>query len=230
MTTGTACVLMGATGTLGTMVHQHAINHFDHVVAVDILPCPDRDITVCDLADSKAVTRTIGALPIHAYSRWVLVVAAGVYDGKENADLNWSSISRSINVNLVGVAQAVCLFSQKLVAAQKMGRVVVVSSAAARVGSADIGYGVSKAGLEGLVRSCSKVYARFGVTFLAVAPGFFNSAMSATQGEARRNAAVAATHLKRPIAVDEVCAAVFLAVSAPDAMTGTVLSPNGGQI
>lgn len=124
-----------------------------------------------------------------------------------------------------------CGFVERLRFSGKSGRIVVVSSAAAHVGSHDLGYGIAKAGLSGLVRSMSKKYAREGISIIGIEPGIFDSKMSAQQSEARRQEAIRQTHLGRPLIIDEIVATTHYAIfEAPDALTGTFIKPNGGQV
>jgi NAD(P)-dependent dehydrogenase (short-subunit alcohol dehydrogenase family) len=226
-----ALVVVGANGTLGSHLCQRLSGQFSQLYAFDHEQAVEQNILPCDLSVEASVEAALSMLPISAHDHWTLIVASGVYHGRDDVDLRWTSIRRSLAINLLGVTQLVSGFIDQLVAAGRSARIVVISSAAARVGSSDIGYGVSKAGLEGLVRSCSKVYAKSGITILGVAPGLFDSKMSAAQSDRRRNAAVAATHLARAVTLDEVATTVaFAACNAPDALTGTILSPNGGQV
>jgi NAD(P)-dependent dehydrogenase (short-subunit alcohol dehydrogenase family) len=191
---------------------------------------PNRAYHGCDVEDPVAVEAMLDALPLKSFDHWLFLSTVGLYDGGAGWNGDWASLRRSLAVNLVGVAHAAASFAHRLVSAGASGRVVVVGSAAARAGSLDVGYGTAKAGLEGLVRSLSKVYAARGVTALGVAPGVFDSAMSRQQTDVRRQTAAAATHLRRPMERREVAEVVRYALfAAPDALTGAFIPANGGQ-
>ncbi|MDD3371787.1 MAG: SDR family NAD(P)-dependent oxidoreductase [Alphaproteobacteria bacterium] len=223
-------IVMGAAGALGAFVRASAeAAGAAQAFFFDKLQTED-GVRKCDLADGGEIVSALEAIPFEACDRWRLLIASGVYDGAGNGPASWERIKASLEVNLVGAVHFATGIAEKLRQAGKPGRIVIVSSAAASVGSCDIGYGVAKAGLNGLVRSLSKQLASCGITSIGVAPGLFDSPMSAAQDEDRRNDAIRATHLRRPMGLDEVGSCTLYALfSAPDALTGTFLNVNGGQ-
>jgi len=55
--------------------------------------------------------------------------------------------------------------------------------------------------------------------------------MSATQNSKRYKQASSSSHLGRVSTLSEVAACVkYALIEAPDALTGTFISPNGGQV
>jgi NAD(P)-dependent dehydrogenase (short-subunit alcohol dehydrogenase family) len=191
----------------------------------------DGVVKPCDLSRPERIDEAVASLPFGSIDRVRCLVSTGVYDGQTTGLPDWENVSRSLQVNLVGPTQFCIGVVRRVLQAQIPLRLVVVSSAAAAVGSADLGYGTAKAGLHGLSRSISKRYAHQGITAIAVAPGIFPSAMSQGQASSRQAAAIGATHLRRVSSLDEVATvAAYALLEAPDAMTGTVVSPNGGQV
>lgn len=230
MTPQAGLVVIGAGGTLGS-AFCNAHKRRAHIYAFDKISNPQARIEECDLGISASIEKALKQLPYQSFEMWRVLVTSGIYDGTTHNTQSWSDIRESLNINLIGVTQFVTGFVECLQRTSKQARIVVVSSASARVGSHDIGYGVAKAGLEGLIRSISKRYAPNGVSAIGVAPSLFESAMSAKQDVDRRNKAINATHLLRSIRLEEVLTCVSFAVfDAPDALTGTFISPNGGQV
>ena len=91
-------------------------------------------------------------------------------------------------------------------------------------------YSASKAGLIGLTRSLSRELAGRKVTINAVAPGFIESEMTATLGDAIISEAKKRIPAKRLGTAEEVASAVlFLASSAASYITGHVLTVDGGM-
>lgn len=108
--------------------------------------------------------------------------------------------------------------------ARKWGRLVYVSSTAARVGGI-VGphYAASKAGLEGLVHAYASLLAKEGITANAISPALIETEMLAGNDKA--------TSDKIPIGrfgtPDEV-ASVVLAVATNPYVTGQTIQVNGG--
>lgn len=226
-------IVLGAKGTLGKAFSDAAIgrNTPMNIHLLDKTPEPLSFIKECDLSSPHSITIALNNIDFTESEHWRILVATGIYNGIAPTT-NWSEISSTLQVNLMGVSQFVIGSAEKLKEANKTGRIVVVSSAAASVGSRDIGYGISKAGLTGLVRSVSKQCARDGISIIGVAPGVFDSTMSRqNQSAERRDDAIKANHLGRNLNLEEVVASTSFAVfEAPDAMTGTFINPNGGQV
>jgi 3-oxoacyl-[acyl-carrier protein] reductase len=113
------------------------------------------------------------------------------------------------------------------------GRIITMSSLAARNGggSGAVAYATAKAGLLGLTRGLAKELAPQDITVNAVAPGLiletpFHETFNT---EAGRQAAIAATPLKRAGVPNDVAGAVlFLVSDLADFITGEVTEINGG--
>lgn len=226
---GGGLVVLGAAGDLGSEVTRRLRSLSPHVL-LDHRTDTRREIAPCDVIDPWAVERALDRLPLATSGRWHLVTTVGHYRGADDPDGDWRALRYSIEVNLSGVAHFAAGMAHRLVRAGVSGRIVIVGSAAAAVGSRDIGYGAAKAGLRGLVRSLSKAYARRGVTAIGVEPGLFESRMSAAQSRERRAEAISQNHLGRALTLEEIADSVCYAVGgAPDAMSGTVVAASGGQ-
>jgi NAD(P)-dependent dehydrogenase (short-subunit alcohol dehydrogenase family) len=112
------------------------------------------------------------------------------------------------------------------------GSVVLVSSAAARIGLANHeAIAAAKAGLEGLVRSAAATYARQRIRFNAVAPGLVRTPL--TRGLVSTELAEKASLAMHPLGrlgepADVARAIAFLLDPAQDWITGQVLGVDGG--
>jgi NAD(P)-dependent dehydrogenase (short-subunit alcohol dehydrogenase family) len=112
------------------------------------------------------------------------------------------------------------------------GSVVLVSSAAARIGLANHeAIAAAKAGIIGLVLSAAATYARQRIRFNAVAPGLTRTPL--TQGlvasELAEKASIGMHPLGRLGTPDDVARAIaFLLDPAQDWITGQVLGVDGG--
>jgi NAD(P)-dependent dehydrogenase (short-subunit alcohol dehydrogenase family) len=85
-----------------------------------------------------------------------------------------------LRANLISAFHTLAGFVNSLRAAGSPGAAVLVSSAAARVGTPNHeAIAAAKAGLEGLVRGAASTYASAGIRFNAVAPGMMETPASA---------------------------------------------------
>jgi 3-oxoacyl-[acyl-carrier protein] reductase len=227
--------VLGCEGALGTAVLSLAPSGMD-LIGVDrhtrSRTLSSRQYYRCDFADRRQIQELLDTLPIKELDQLVLISCIGKF-GEETfqADkaFNPDVLYDSVQVNLLGVAHFVAeILSRSDHIAKK--RIVLVGSAAAQVGSRDLGYSISKAGLNGLVVSLSKVLASRATTVIGINPGVFESPMSAATSKARRDKAVQGTHIQRAGTVDEIGNLVsYAALEAPDYLTGTILNINGGQ-
>jgi NAD(P)-dependent dehydrogenase (short-subunit alcohol dehydrogenase family) len=186
----------------------------------------------CDVADQNsvvgaatAVGSELGAVDILVHCAGVIVHRRGI---RAVEPAEWDSV---MAVNLRGAY----LLSRELVEGMKergFGKIVHVSSLAARVGAIETGihYSASKAGLVGLVRTLAKEGAPYGVTVNAVAPGII-----ATEPVMKKIAdhvedyirAIPMGRLGEPEDVASVV--LFLCSPLSDYITGATLDINGGQ-
>ena len=115
--------------------------------------------------------------------------------------------------------------------ANRRGRIVNVSSMAARIGAQSGGafYTTSKAGVLGLTMATAKEVAPFGITVNAVNPGTIATPMiDDVPGEVQA-AYVSRVPLGRIGRPEDVAGAVlYLASALADYVTGTAIEVNGG--
>jgi NAD(P)-dependent dehydrogenase (short-subunit alcohol dehydrogenase family) len=112
------------------------------------------------------------------------------------------------------------------------GRIVNISSRGAFRGEPEApAYGASKAGLNAMSQSLAKALAPQGIYVYCLAPGFVDTEMAAPLLEGAGGAEILAQHpLGRVSLPDEVAqAAVFCALDAPAAMTGSIIDINGAS-
>jgi len=134
-------------------------------------------------------------------------------------------------VNLHGPANLSHLAARAM-AGSGGGRIVNISSRGAFRGEPEApAYGASKAGLNSLSQSLAKALAPHGVLVYCIAPGWVETEMAAEFLEGPRGAEIRGQHplgrLNRPEEVART--AVFCALDAPAAMTGSVIDVNGAS-
>lgn len=142
-------------------------------------------------------------------------------------DDDWDKV---LQVNLTG-AFACLREAAKLMAKQRSGRIINISSVVGQMGNAgQANYTAAKAGLIGLTKSAARELAGRGVTVNAVTPGFIQTDMTASLPEAVVAKMLENIPLGRLGGPEDIASAVsFLAGPGAGYVTGQVLAVNGGM-
>src|SRR5699024_4313124 len=157
----------------------------------------------------------------------VVVHNAGAHDDAPMAGMSPQQWQRVIEINLNGfynVVQPALLGMARL----RWGRVVAVSSVAARIGNrGQVNYAAAKAGLHGAVASLAREMASRGVSANVIAPGVIDTGML---GEVDRDSLLAAIPARRLGQPEDVAAlAAFLCSDAAGYVNGQVIGVDGGM-
>jgi 3-oxoacyl-[acyl-carrier protein] reductase len=141
-------------------------------------------------------------------------------------DDDWNAV---LAVDLTA-AFHICRAALRPMLRQRFGRIVNVSSVSGVIGNAgQANYAAAKAGLIGLTKSLAREVASRDITVNAVAPGFIETEMTTTLGEAVQASAIAAIPKGRMGTAAEVAAAIaFLVLPESGYITGHVLHVDGG--
>jgi NAD(P)-dependent dehydrogenase (short-subunit alcohol dehydrogenase family) len=165
-----------------------------------------------------------------------VVVNAGVVAPTARlTDMSAERMKRVFDINVLGsyltAREAARRLSTRLGGAG--GSIVVISSAAARLGSPNlyVDYAGAKAALDTLVRGLSIELGDEGVRVNGVRPGMIVTDIHASGGEADRAFTVGATApMGRPGRPEEVAAAIIWLLSdAASYVTGALLDVSGGR-
>lgn len=166
----------------------------------------------------------------------ILINNAGLYERHRLDTVDfavWQDVwRRTLDLNLIGAANAIFCVARKMIAAGSGGRIVNISSRGAFRGEPESpAYGASKAGLNALSQSLAQHLAPYGIFVYAIAPGFVETAMARPYLTGDMAAAIMSqSPLGRVAAVGDV-AYWALAMSAPGAefATGSVVDVNGAS-
>ena len=203
----------------------------DRVLAT--LPGEGHVVAGADLADPEAIRRMVEEVAGALGRIDVLVNNAGVFERhhvEETTYEEWQEAwKRTLGVNLVGAANVTWCVLRHM---GDGGRIVNVSSRGAFRGEPEQpAYGASKAGLIAFGQSLARVLGERRISVTAVAPGFVETDMAASELEGERGVARRAeSPLGRVATAEEVAAAVhYLASPKAELASGAVLDFNGAS-
>ncbi|MGA2080448.1 MAG: SDR family oxidoreductase [Holophaga sp.] len=199
------------------------------------LPGSGHRAFAADLASSAETERLWRAVTTAMGPVAVLVNNAGMFEDHPlwATDFDqWQQAWRhTLDTNLVAPANLCHLAGNAMIAAGG-GRIVNISSRGAFRGEpVSPAYAASKAGLNAMTQSLALALASRKVYCFVVAPGYVETDMAAEALTGPRGPGILAQYpMGRVAQPDEVAAvAVFCALDAPAAMTGSILDVNGAS-
>ena len=231
---GIGAAVARAFAAAGDRVGVHYGSRHDAALSVlEALPGDGHVVAGADLADPDAVRFMVDEVAGALGGIDVLVNNAGVFEphaATETTYEEWQAAWRhTLDVNLVGAANVTWCVLRHMGAG---GRIVNVSSRGAFRGEPNHpAYGASKAGLIAFGQSLARALGERRIAVTAVAPGFVETEMAASEleGESGRRRR-AESPLGRVATPDEVAAAVlYLASPEAELASGTVLDVNGAS-
>ena len=206
-----------------------AVNYRQHATEADAVVAKIKDIggrataIAADVSQAAAVAKMVDHVTSTLGPIDILVNNAGIAIVRGIDDLTEGDFDATIGVNL----KSAFLCTQAVVPAmraKKWGRIVNISSGAARGGGAiGVHYNASKAGMEGLTRGYAARLVKEGITVNAVAPVLIETDMM--RGRSDLAARIPLGRFGRP---EEVAQAVLM-VLGNDYMTGQTIMLNGGM-
>lgn len=189
----------------------------------------------CDITERSSVDAAVAQVADELGPIDVLVNNAGwdlFVPFLDTAPEDWA---RLIDINLVGALNMHHAILPGMVE-RNAGRIVNVSSDAARVGSSgEAVYAACKAGLVAFSKTLAREHSRHGITFNVVCPGPTDTALLATVTDTSANPEKLREAFRRAIPLgrlgqpdDLVGAVLFFASAEASFVTGQVLSVSGG--
>jgi 3-oxoacyl-[acyl-carrier protein] reductase len=238
--TGKTALVTGATGGIGAAIAE-ALHAQGATVALsgtrqNVLDelktkLKDRVKTItCDLTKPDEVEKLVPEAEKQMGSLDILVSNAGITRDMlalRMKDEDWATV---LDVNLTAafrLARAALRGMMK----RRFGRIIGITSVVGVSGNAgQANYAASKAGMIGMTKALAREVASRSITVNCVAPGFIETAMTASLNDKQREAIVTTVPLGRLGSPAEIAAAVVYLASAEAAyVTGQTLHVNGGM-
>jgi len=238
--TGKTALVTGATGGIGAAIAE-ALHAQGATVALsgtrqNVLDelktkLKDRVNTIaCDLTKPDEVEKLVPEAEKQMGSLDILVSNAGITRDMlalRMKDEDWATV---LDVNLTAafrLARAALRGMMK----RRFGRIIGITSVVGVSGNAgQANYAASKAGMIGMTKALAREVASRSITVNCVAPGFIETAMTASLNDKQREAIVTTVPLGRLGSPAEIAAAVVYLASAEAAyVTGQTLHVNGGM-
>ena len=230
---GAVALVTGGGGMIGRAITESLAASGARVIAVDreFERGADPSQVRCDVTDRAEVDALVARIADEYGGLDVVVHCAGITrDGVlwKLADEDWSAVLR---VNLDAAFYVLRAAAPHLRRSTR-GAVVLISSINGERGKlGQSNYAASKAGLIGFAKSAAREFGRDGTRVNVVAPGFIETAMTASLPESIRAQAVGETVLGRLGQPSDVAGAVlFLCSELAHHVTGQVLRVDGGQL
>ncbi|MDX9915616.1 MAG: 3-oxoacyl-ACP reductase FabG [Sphaerochaeta sp.] len=223
-------IVTGASRGIGLAIAQALIAEGYTVYSLSRTHSEGQTIHIpCDMTDRVSVEEALRRVIDEAKTIDVLVNNAGITrDGllMRMSDEAWDEV---IATNLTSVFLT-CRRISRLMASQRRGAIVNIASVVGISGNGgQTNYAASKAGIIGFSKALAKELAGRSVRVNVVAPGFIDTAMTASLAAELRASIAAQIPLSYIGAAEEVAKAVaFLAGEGASYITGHVLAVDGG--
>lgn len=193
---GKKAIVTGGANGIGKEVVRGIVEGGGYVIIADInQEAAERTIaefgadhtsfTYMDLGNHESIVEAMNKIIAEAGKIDILVNCAGIISAKPFDQLSYEEWERTIRINLSGCFSTISTIFPHFME-QKGGRIVNVSSVAAKLGGGLLGtaaYASSKAGLNGLTKAVAKEGGKYGIACNAVCPSFTRTDMTTVLSE-----------------------------------------------
>jgi NAD(P)-dependent dehydrogenase (short-subunit alcohol dehydrogenase family) len=184
-----------------------------------------------DVSDAEAIPAAVDAAEAAFGTVTILVNNAGIPDAQRAHKMSLELIDQVLDTNVRAPYVLSCEVARRLIAGERSGRIVNISSTGSfhYSGGGAALYSVSKAAVNRMTEALSVEWARFGINVNAIAPGAFRSEMMDGMME-RVGDFTQMTPRKRigePAQLDSTL--LYLVAPSSECVTGTVVRVDDGQ-
>ena len=184
-----------------------------------------------DVTDAASIVRAVEQVEAAFGTVDILVNNAGIPDAQRAHKMSVELVDAVIDTNLRGPYLLACEVARRLIAAEKPGRIVNISSMGAfrYDGMGAALYSITKSALNRMTETLAVEWARFNINVNGIAPGAFHSEMMDGM-VSRIGDFVPSLPRKRmgdPAQMDSTL--LYLVAPSSEFVTGTVLKVDDGQ-
>lgn len=189
------------------------------------------DYKIVNVADHNRVMEAVEEI----HKKWpkldVVVNCAGVTRDNflmKMSEQDWDEV---LDVNLKSVYN-ICHAIIKPMLKARYGKIINITSVIGLTGNAgQVNYSASKFGLVGFTRSLAIELAKRGICVNCIAPGFIDTDMTSALTEAQKEEILKKVPMQKLGKPEDIAdAALFLASSMSDYVTGQVITVDGGML
>lgn len=189
------------------------------------------DYKIVNVADHNRVMEAIEKIHKEWSKLDIVVNCAGVTRDNflmKMSEQDWDEV---LDVNLKSVYN-ICHAIIKPMLKARSGKIINITSVIGLTGNAgQVNYSASKFGLVGFTRSLAIELAKRGICVNCIAPGFIDTDMTSALTEAQKEEILKKVPMQKLGRPEDIAdAALFLASSMSDYVTGQVITVDGGML
>lgn len=233
-------IVTGAASGIGKEIVKRCLQERASVIACDIneqllndLKRSTNDVSVLytyqlDVSNYEEVTNFFVYVEAEHSDVDGLVNNAGIYLAKNILDYQVEEIDKVLNINVKGFIYFSQMFGKKLFQSHRNGVIINMSSVSGMEGSSDAIYGLSKAAILGLTKSCAMNFSPY-IRVNAVAPTMVNTPMMGMIPDWRKEEYLSHQLIDTPVLPEDVADTVVFALSdKAKHYTGATFDINNG--
>ncbi|MCL6602465.1 MAG: SDR family oxidoreductase [Paenibacillus sp.] len=232
-------IITGAASGIGKEIVRHSLQNNAVVIACDFNESALESLRG-EMASAKLYTYSVDVSRFEEVTELFssierehpdingLVNNAGIYLGKNIIDYLPEDINKVLDTNVKGCIYFSQWFGKRILETKSQGVIVNMSSVSGVEGSSDAIYGLSKAAILGLTKSCAMNFSPY-IRVNSVAPTMVNTAMISRIPEWRQKEYQEHQLIKEPLSPEDIAdTVIFLLSNKSRAYTGATFDINNG--